>query len=519
MITMMKRSVKLTLRLTLALTLAHIWAVAQALEVEQISGKVEVLQGTWQAPQLAVPLMAPLRTGAGRASLKMGDGKVLVASQTMLQVINNEVSLQNGQIYLEGPLTAFVAKHHIRLEANSSARMDFVAGGQRVVLLSGKGNVYNADTKKSVPLEPNKSLNTLNFTLSDFLERDPWYTEKWVGLGAAQLAAFKGTVEVQSSTDWKPMIKNQPLETEGQVRTGKDSWAEFDFADGSYFRLGAQALLKVLGIEKLEGGKRHFVMSLERGSAWNVVAKGKGGYEMRTSTLVAGVRGTVFRFDESGLVKVIEGQVATVSPSGEVPINQGQQLEKGQVAPLKLDASDKTNLERDAEKNAPLQVQLNWPEAGVRKSLEFNVIANSDAQVTVSLNGQSANYPLKAIKNKGTLSVRSEALEGKLEVKITVTKAGEKQDFVREYQIDRTKPILKDLKVILMDGQRYISATLEDQSPVILNWRYLNRSEYTSLELKAGAFSVVLPERTGKIVLQLKDAANNLATFFVDVQP
>lgn len=515
MITMMKRSAKLAL----ALILAHILAVAQALEVEQVSGKVEVLQGTWQAPQLEVPLTIPLRTGAGRASLKMGDGKVLVASQTLLQVINTEVSLQNGQIYLEGPLTAFVAKHHIRLEADSSARMDFVAGGQRVVLLTGKGNIYNADSKKNIPLEPNKSLNILNFTLSDFLERDPWYKEKWVGLGAAKLAAFKGTVEIQSSTDWKTMFKNQPLETEGQVRTGKASWAEFDFADGSYFRLGAQALLRVLGIEKLEGGKRRFVMLLERGSAWNVVAKDKGGYEMRTSTLVAGVRGTVFRFDESGLVKVIEGQVATVSPSGEAPINQGQQLEKGQVALLKLDASDKTNLERDAQKNAPLQVQLNWPNAGVRKSLEFNLIANSDAQVTVSLNGQNANDPFQIIGNKGTFKVRPDALEGKLEVKVMVTKGSEKQEFVREYQIDHTKPILKDLKVVSIDGERHISATLEDQSNVTLNWRYLSRSEYTSLELKAGAFSVALPERKGKIVLQLKDAANNLATFFVDVQP
>jgi FecR protein len=517
MITLMKR----TALLSLALNTALIGGFAHALEVEQITGKAEVFQGTWQTPQLAVPLAGPLRTGAGRVSLKMGEGKVLVAGQTLLEVKNNEPALKTGQIYLEGPLLSFVGKHHLKLEAGGSARVDFVTGTQRVVLLSGKGNVYNADTKKSVPLEVNKSLNILTFVQTDFLERDPWYKERLTGLGLTKLAAFKGTVELQNGATWQTMSKNQPLETEGQVRTGKESWAEFDFEDGSYFRLGAEAILKVLGIEKLEGGKRRFVMSLEKGSAWNVVAKGKGGYEMRTSTLVAGVRGTVFRFDESGLVKVIEGQVATVTEAGEQPIDQGQQLQKGRTVPLKLDTADKTNLRRDAQKSAALQVELNWPETGIYKDLEVYVSASVGAEVTASFGGDSTVYPLIPNKDKGYLRLHPQLSEGNLEVKISVTKGEQKQDFVRQYQIDQSKPILRDLKVTVLNGQPQLTATLEDQSPVTFKWRYLNRSEYVTLELKAGAISVPLEGvvRAGKVVVQLKDAANNFSTYFVEVSP
>jgi hypothetical protein len=514
MITLMKRSVLLTL----ALALLQLGAAALALEVEQVSGKVEILQGSWQVLQNPFPLSVPLRTGAGRVSLKMGEGKILVASQTLLEVKNNEVSLTSGQIYLEGPLTAFVAQHHIKLEAGGSARMDFVAGGQRVVLLSGKGNVYNAVAKKNYPLELNKSLNILNFSQSDYLERDPWYQERLIGLGLAKLAAFKGTVEVQKGSDWQALGKDQTLETEGQVRTGKQSWAEFDFEDGSYFRLGAEAVLKVLGIEQLEGGKRRFMMSLQKGSAWNVVAKGKGGYEMRTSTLVAGVRGTVFRFDESGLVKVIEGQVATASQAGEVAVDQGQQLEKGQTVPLKLDAADQTNLERDAQRNAPLHAEVAWPAAGTVPSLELKITANLGAEVSVSFGGAGTIYPLIPSKTTGLVRLHPELPDGTLEVKIRVRKGSEQQDFARTYQIDHTAPVLSNLKVLWQHGEPELQGTLEDQSNVTLNWRYLNRSEYTALELKSGAFTFPLQARQGKIVLQLKDAAGNFATFFTDVQ-
>jgi len=106
------------------------------------------------------------------------------------------------------------------------------------------------------------------------------------------------------------------------------TWAEVDL---SGVRLHARSQLRVLGVEKTDRGRE--VLQLESGSAWNVVRKGAGGYQLSTPTVTTAVRGTLFRVDATGLVRVCNGAVSLPS-HGDVLVGQGRERAKGTVMKL-----------------------------------------------------------------------------------------------------------------------------------------------------------------------------------------
>lgn len=485
---------------------------AGALELTEIQGKVEIKLGDgWTAAKAGLlEGVGPLRTRAGQVTLEEGGGRFKLGSQSTLELRQGEPALLSGQGYLEGPLAGFVGGVHFRLERGSRVRLDLTGPLSRLAVLEGKINLYSAKLK-NLNILAGQSLNLVNAVQSAYTEEPkPWYLEKISGLGAVRLEAFKGSVERQNAeppnSPWQPMRAADSLEGEGVVRTGDASWAELGFEGGGYLRLGAQARLKVLGLEKLVSGQRKVILMLEQGSAWNVVEKGKGNYELRTATLVAGVRGTVFRVDASGLLKVLEGQVVASTAAGEQPVPSGQQVQNGQKAPLVLDAIDRFNLERDRLRGAALKLEGELPTGAVHRDLTLEFAVNPDAEVNLKIGSQSVNLtpdPSGAVRYQSVLS------EGEVALELTVKHYAQNKVLSGRYLIDRSAPRLS-LESVRREGQQgVLKLKVQDASTVTLSLKRPGQPEALTLSGTPESGEVRFPWFVGPLELRAVDAAGN----------
>lgn len=387
-----------------------------------------------------------LRTGVGRVKLQSGKGKLLMGSRSQVRVYRQKPDLQSGHFFVEGPAAVYLLGRHMVMEKAGSFRVDIAATGQkRVAVLNGHLRI--SGNKGINKLKAGQQMKFPTTQVTKFKEEDPWYLAQFIGIGSAQIEGLRGDVFVTRTgkTSAESAKLQMSLDTGDNIKTADKSWAELSFAGGGYLRLAEKSELSVLSIEKTNKG-REVVMQLQAGSAWNVVAKGLGGYRISTPVLSTAVRGTTFRVDASGLVKVIEGSVVLPSATSEVSLSTGQQKQDKQpIEKLQLDAQDKWNISLDKERGQPAKLTVKpLPKYAKTLLLQGKVLSNTKLLAQVKHQQQAKALTLVPTPD-GSFSWRNDTvIEGKHTLSIIAQRYKSSKSWQDTVIIDRTKPSLSD---------------------------------------------------------------------------
>lgn len=493
------------------------------LTLTEAQGSVELqaIGGLWARQTGPVTVVSALRTGTGRGLLRAGaQGQIMMGSASGLRFFRDEADLLSGRFFLRGPVAVHVQGVHLVMAGAGEARVDLSDSTRRVGVISGSlrlalpGGVVTVNAGQQLALRGGR--------VSAFREEDPWYASQFRGPGDATVEATRGGVYlrparlgVAGSASTVALI-GDPLEPGARLSTGAGAWAEVGFSGGGYLRLNENGELSVLSIERTSQG-REVMLRLERGTAWNVVEKGQGGYRIDTPLVSTAVRGTVFRVDAAGTVKVFEGQVVTPS-DGDQPIAQGQQrAPAGGVGALQLDALDRLNQSLDAERALPLTLALaqrgvggrplSLPELALEaRSLPGAAVSVTVAGQTVAVGGEGGVYRLERLENS--------LPEGVYRVGITARRSGQTASRTELIRIDRTPPEISGLQVRREGRVLSISGTLRDASagPLVATIRV---GTLTSRHFLGGAggqgFRWLLPNLSPELPVSItvRDEAGN----------
>ncbi|WP_157451799.1 FecR family protein [Deinococcus aquatilis] len=486
---------------------------AAFLTVRGTAGRVEIQEtGNLWRSQVGIPSVAlGLRTGTGRAVLQSGTGQIVVGSASRLRTYQEEADLLEGQFFLQGPVTVHVQGNHLFVDGGGRVRVDLAPGGStlRVAVIGGSGRV--ALGTRIINMQAGQQIALKTGQLSAFRETDPWYAAQFRGAGAATVEATRGGVRIfRGEAAPVNATIGDDLAAGERLTTETNAWAEVGFTGGGYLRLTEQSELSVIAIDKTAQG-REVTLQLLRGSAWNVVEKGQGGYKITTPVISTAVRGTVFRVDASGLVKVFEGQVALPSDQ-DATVSQGQQIQQGsQVEPLTPDALDAFNLARDAERAQPLIFRLDPTPASLRE-LALSAHSLPDATVTATIAGRTVNLSAAAgTQGLFQLERLQDTLpEGDYAVQVKATRFGQTAMQTRRIRLDRTAPALSGLRVsikgriLTLTGQVSDAGTTQPLLTVTLG--NLSYSRHVQ-----GSFSLLLPvaDPALPIRVSVQDQAGN----------
>lgn len=495
--------------------------------LQSVSGGVESLSGTWQTAASGQPVEQALRIGAGRARLQSGSGQVLASSGSALRIYQNEPDFEMGKFYLTGQLSFFSQKAH--LSASGQVRVDVTAPTRRVAVIAGSARISVGDSLFKLRAGQQYDFGTQQIT--NFSERDAWYRSQFSGEGEAVIEAANGPVSlrdvpatgISAPSAERPVKIGERLNVGQQLLTGDSAFAEIGFTGGGYLRLQPQSALSVLSINQVlnRAGqtKRQVVLQLLRGSAWNVVAKRQGGYEITTPTITTAVRGTVFRVDAGGLVKVFDGQVALPSSAGLLLTKGEQRTAAGEVQPLVTDATDTANLALDAQRSGPIKLDL-----ALASSLpELALIARSQPETRLSVNVAGRDIPIIGdaegnFKLQGSgENVQDRLAEGRYDATTSAERSGSRKTLSRALLIDRTPPALLDLRSSRMGHVIRLSGQVQElSSSVVLSAKIGRRSYTRTLRLPQHTdFDWLLPLPTpGAVVtLSASDTAGNVSQF------
>ncbi|WP_309569696.1 FecR family protein [Deinococcus sp.] len=487
------------------------------LALVQAQGRLEVQTGggSW-APQTGVAAVTTaLRSGTGRATLSAGpQGQIVMGSASQLRRYRGEADLTRGRFLLRGPVGVHVQGHHLVMEGPGRARVDLSDATQRVAALDG-GLRLDLDGKL-VELKSGQQVALRDGAVTPFQENDPWYDAQFRGEGDATVEGTRGQVRLGSSVDasgaapGRNALVGDALNPGDALRTGAAAWVEIGFTGGGYLRLNELSELSVLSVEKTSVG-REVLLRLARGTAWNVVQKGQGGYRIDTPVVSTAVRGTVFRVDASGLVKVFEGQVAIPS-QGDQPVAQGQErTPAGPVAPLVTDALDRFNQALDAQRGQPLTLDVG-PRAVSLQDLAVLARSQPGAGLSVTIAGRT--LPLSGEGSEYRLGQLEDRLpEGTYRVQVQARRAGQALTRTQTIVIDRTPPALSDLQVQRAGRLLVVTGTLRDASPARLTVTVSAGASTVTHHVNgsAGRFRWLLPNPGAGVGVRLtvRDAAGN----------
>lgn len=496
--------------LHLALTLAamtHASSLAAAPTLERAQGRVETQRagGTW-TPQATGEITQGLRTGAGRADLRADTGQITVGSVSRLRRYLDEADLLQGRFYLRGPVAVHVQGNHLVMDRPGALRADLDGPVRRVALLSGQARLDLLG--QIVTVRAGQQIDLRSGQITPFQETDPWYAAQFRGEGSAAVQATRGAVTLRHAGQTRSALTGDTLEIGASLNTGAGAWAEVGFTGGGYLRLNEQSELSVLSIDRTDRG-REVLLKLASGTAWNVVQKGQGGYRIDTPVVSTAVRGTVFRVDAQGLVKVFEGQVALPSNADQT-VRAGQQRESsGRVAELTLDATDRFNQALDAERARPLTLSL--PRTGLTLAeLALSARSLPDTALSAEVAGQRVNF--SADGGTYRLDRLTEALpEGTYPVRVVATRAGRTVQQTVTVTIDRTAPqgtlsATPRGHLLLLSGQ-----VQDNRAARVRLTARLGPRTYTRLVTPGERFVWALPlqEPGAPLTVSARDAAGN----------
>lgn len=440
-----------------------------ALVPSLVSGRAEVqgAGGRWQplAKTSREVLSSGLRTGAGRVVLGgNGGGRVVVGSSSRLRPYQQKVDAQEGQFFFEGPGGVYALGWHCVMDGPGQARVDLAPGGsvQRLAVISG--TVRASSGSRTLTVTGGQQLNFKTGQLSAFAETDPWYASQYVGEGKVTVQALRGGVQYRSPASAQTAQVGQVLSAGDRLLTSGGAWAELGFSGGGYLRLGEQSELAVSAVELTSRG-REVTLQLVRGRAWNVVESGQGGYKISTPVVSTAVRGTRFRVDAEGLVKVMEGRVELPSEPG-VLLTQGVQKEPGTPPqPLTLDAFDELNFSLDAERGRPLTLAFTLP-GRTMQAPEVLAESSADSQLSLRLRGPAASEQTLALvpTEEGSRQYRlppTELPEGRYRGTLRAVRLPQSQSRSLSFTVDRTPPVLSGVQVAASGRLIEVRGTLE----------------------------------------------------------
>lgn len=455
-------------RFALAATLLALVGAGQAqqptgLTLALVGGSVETLGQVWSPASKAQTLTGPLRTGTGRAvlsglpastSARAGNGRLTLGSSSMLRVFNRQPDVQSGRFYVGGSAQFYASGTH--LASQGQVRIDLNGATRRVAVIAGTLRLSPAG--RVINLRAGQQYSFRDGKVTPFKESDPWYLSQFVGEGDAVLQASRGSVLTGPDlAHFRSAEIGQVFASGTRLKTGADAWAEVGFSGGGYLRLQAQSQLRVLGVEKTDKG-REVLLQLESGSAWNVVQKGAGGYQLSTPTVTTAVRGTVFRVDATGLVKVFDGAVSLPS-QGDALVGQGRErMTGGGLGGLKTDALDTFNIALDAEraKGTVLKV-AQLPEV---TDLRLAVTSNPGAQISVAIGGH--DYAVSG--RDGAFQLQQTLPEGHYDLVVRAQRPEKSVELTQALTIDRTPPVLS-VSAVKAEGATFtLTGTVSDNS-------------------------------------------------------
>jgi hypothetical protein len=469
-----------------------------------LGGSVEVLGKVWQAAHNAQPVTTALRVGTGRAVLNCPEGgQLTLGSASMMRVYNRQPDLQSGRFYSSGRVQLYAFGTH--LSAQGQIRLDSSGAAQRVAVIGG--TLRLSPGGRAITLRAGQQYDFRSGRVTVFRESDPWYLSRFVGEGDAVLQASRGSVLTgPDPTRFRSAEIGQVFSSGARLKTGTDAWAEVGFSGGGYLRLQADSLLRVLGVEKTSKG-REVLLQLESGSAWNVVQKGQGGYQLSTPTVTTAVRGTVFRVDASGVVKVFDGAVALPSQGDALVASGAERQIGGNLGGLKTDALDTFNISLDAERLR--RTVLEVPQLTQVTDLRLTVISNPGARVSVTI----GDHDYAVSGQNGAFALQKSLPEGRYGLVVRAARPEQTRELSQTLIIDRTPPMLGVSGVSVNGATFTVTGSVSDTFTALpLLSAELGGNTYTLHA--SGAFSWTLPlgippADLGTLTLSATDDAGN----------
>lgn len=153
-------------------------------------------------------------------------------------------------------------------------------------------------------------------------------------LPTAFIGDMHGNVEIWLSgdDDWRKAEKGLVLEEGDKIKTGSNSEAVLQWANGHKLKVYA---LSVLNIDQLsaKGSNENTGLNVESGKIFakaNKLKSEKSSFQVATPTAVAGVRGTQFMIevadDGASTVALLEGSLSIVSDAVEIALEENMQI-------------------------------------------------------------------------------------------------------------------------------------------------------------------------------------------------
>lgn len=492
-----------------------------ATSMQQVVGRVESQNSAavWHAVTAPVPLEAGLRTGTGRVVLgNAAGGRITVGSASTLRLNSQETDFQQGSFLLDGPVTAFALGSHLSAERPSRVRVDLSPDGSTRRLAVVRGAVRISSGSRTFQVQEGQQISLTTWKIAPFRETDPWYTSQFTGVGSATLEALRGTVQVRTGDAAAHAVGiGTDLNPGDTLVTGAASWAEVGFSGGGYLRLTEQSELRVLAVEKTTRG-REVTLQLLKGSAWNVVEKGQGGYKISTPVVSTAVRGTRYRVDANGMVKVVEGEVALPS-GGDSVVEAGQQKAAGEAAtPLVQDDLDRLNMQLDAQHDLPMTLTVEV-KARQQQALHLSAVTLPDTLVratATAAGGQPISLQVTGDTSLGQFIISEPAgqplPEGRYQVLVQAVRFRQRLVWTGVVRLNRTPPTLGQVQRQIHGRVVIISGQASDNSGQALSLRLEGGSGHLTRSVHGGAFRLLLPLSAlsrGPLTLVLQDGAGN----------
>jgi len=253
-----------------------------------------------------------------------------------------------------------------------------------------------------------------------------------------------------------------------RIRTGKSSWADVTLHVGGTLRIGEDSTFSVSYTSK-KGSPR---VLLSMGRLWaNVeqVFQDDASFEVRTTTAVAGIRGTTFRtwagVDGTTLIAVVEGKVEVKAKGKKVVVEPEQatrvELARPPEEPQKKQVEDKdykgfaTNCEKNLASNATKIADLLAQElAATSQAVE------QDAGKTALEPAAPGGPDAVQLEQMAQLELQVAALEAQLQFleglgqRTRTAKIQGKDVSAALKKIDVTRPAIKQATRVLNTGSK-----------------------------------------------------------------
>lgn len=177
-----------------------------------------------------------------------------------------------------------------------------------------------------------------------------------------EISFFIGTNSLVRNGKPNPVTVGKTLQPGDHLKTGKGSYLEITYRDGSRIKLN-ESSSATIGSKNIAGSDR---VSLITGTATGSIKKLlKGSAKSYTPTIVCAVRGTEYTLTVSAggdtRVDVREGAVEIISPLGEAAVKENESSETlvgGKPSPASGSSEEwKNRTDRDFEQNAAVRTE------------------------------------------------------------------------------------------------------------------------------------------------------------------